>query len=471
MKFSKWAIAALLVACAAAPFGAPHAQTAATPPTTVKPRPTPAPARPAAGQGTLDKIAAIVNDEVVLASDVEEQVALFLTRNRMQNPDPMLVDTLRTQILEQLVNEKLIVAEAKKQGLTVPDAELSREVDKAIADAKERLGEDGFRAQLAREGLTEEKLRARYRDEGRRTLLAQRLVNKQIPRRATPLPASEAEAYFASHPGAFPKAPAELRLSVIQIPALPDSATVQAARTKVASARRRIAAGEKFAKVAAEVSEDPNSSRSGGDLGMIVQGAFESSLEGPAFSLKINELSPPIRSPYGWHVLQVLERDTVRTNGRDSLGADGKPVLEAHVRHIMARVELSEADAQKAKTLADRVHGEARKGTDFATLVRRYSKYEGKQDAGGDLGFVSMGTLQPNIRSGLDSLEIGQVSDVLVNAVGFNIFKVTDRKPERPYTLEEIKDELPEAVQQIQYREKYDDWIASLRKKSHIEIR
>ena len=91
---------------------------------------------------------------------------------------------------------------------------------------------------------------------------------------------------------------------------------------------------------------------------------------------------------------------------------------------------------------------EAAKGTDFATLVRRYSKYDGPAQSDGDVGFVSLGSLQPQIRAGLDSLETGQVSEVLVNQAGFNIFKVTDRKPEREYSLEEIREELPDAVAQ-----------------------
>ena len=105
------------------------------------------------------------------------------------------------------------------------------------------------------------------------------------------------------------------------------------------------------------------------------------------------------------------------------------------------------------------------------TLVHRYSKYEGPADGNGDVGFVSLANLQPNIRAGLDTLEVGQVSDVLTNAQGFNIFKVTDRHPERDYTLEEIKKELPDAVSQVQFRERYDAWVKSLRAKANIEYR
>jgi len=199
---------------------------------------------------------------------------------------------------------------------------------------------------------------------------------------------------------------------------------------------------------------------------------MEPTLENAAFSLKPGELSQPIRSPFGWHVLEVLERDTVKTRaGKDSLDDKGKAVLEAHARHILVRVPLGDADAERARVLAVRVRGEAAKGTDFAALVHRYSKYVGPQDPSGDIGFISLGTLQPAIRAGLDSLEAGQISEVLQNQIGFNIFKLLERRPERPYTYEEIKAELPDAVTEIKMRERYEEWVKGLRVKAHVEVR
>jgi peptidyl-prolyl cis-trans isomerase SurA len=382
-----------------------------------------------------------------------------------------VVDTMRRDILDQLIDEKLIVAEAKRQGITVADAEVNKQADQAIREAKERMGNpEAFAEQLQRENLTEERLREKYRGEVRRQMLAQRLVQKQIVRKqVSPI---EAAAYFKEHPEKFPKMPAEVRVSVIQIPATPDSVTDGKARARAAAARSRIVAGEKFAKVAAEVSEDPGSARAGGDLGFLVRGSMEPAFEQVAFTQKIGQVSQPARGTFGWHVIEVLERDTLKTRaGRDSTDRDGRPLAEAHVRHILIRVELSEADVERSRKLAERVRGELAKGGDFATLVRRYSKYEGQQSEAGDVGFLSAASLQPAIRAGLDTLEIGQISDVLVNRAGFNIFKLTDRKPERPYTFDEIREELPEAVAQIQFRERYDAWVKGLRTKAHVEIR
>jgi peptidyl-prolyl cis-trans isomerase SurA len=179
-----------------------------------------------------------------------------------------------------------------------------------------------------------------------------------------------------------------------------------------------------------------------------------------------------VLTPFGWHILEVIERDTLKTGaGRDSLGRDGKPLLEAHARHILVRVPLTDDDAERAKKLAERVRAQAVKGANFGTLVRRYSKYQGPQSEDGDLGFLSMASLSPPIRAGLDTLEVGEVSEVLTNQAGYNIFKLVDRKPEHAYALEEIKDELPEAVEQLRFKDKYEEWVKGLRAKAHIEYR
>lgn len=463
MRSTRWALVALIGSLAVLPA------LAQTPPTrAAAPAPASRAARPAPGQ-QLDGIAAVVNNDIVLQSDVEEQLYLFVMRNQIR-PDSVMLDTLRRQILDEMVNEKIIYAEAVRQGMSVSDAEVAREVEKALRDARQRLGEDGFREQLARENLTEEQLRARYRDEARRQQLAQRLVQKSIPQR--PVSTAEAEAYFRANPEKFPLAPGEVRVSVIQIPVSADSAADAAGHARILDIQRRLAAGEKFAKLAAELSDDTGSARAGGDLGFFIRGAMEPALEREAFSLPIGKVSEPVHTPYGWHLVETIERDTLKNAaGRDSLDADGHAIPEAHARHILIRVPTTEADRERAKALAERVRAELVNGMDFGTMVRRYSKYPGPTGPDGDIGFISLGTLMPAIRAGLDTLEIGQVSEPLENPAGFNIFRIHERRPERPFELDEIRDQLPEYVAQLKFKDRYAEWVKGLRAKAVVEIR
>ena len=181
--------------------------------------------------------------------------------------------------------------------------------------------------------------------------MAQKLVQKQVPRR--PVPQNEAETYFNAHRELFPRFPGQVRLSMIQIPPTADSAAIRAGRVKIDAARKRILGGEKFAKVAADVSEDPASARAGGDLGFFLPGQMEPNVERAALEGKLGVVSEPVRTAYGWHLVEPIDRDTARTvAGQDSLDVDGKPVLEAHARHILVRVQPTEADVERARQLA-----------------------------------------------------------------------------------------------------------------------
>lgn len=477
MKFAR-RVAALATVLAVAATVALAAVPARRPVPAAAPTPAPAPARAAtkaAPAEAIDAVAAMVNDEAVLVSDVEEQLYLFLQQVQQQGeramPDSAEIDTLRRRILDQMVDDRILQGEAKRQAIVITDAEVGRQVDAAIAQAKERIGgEEAYQQQLRRENLTESALRDKYRGEMRKQMMVERLRQKQFPKRT--VTQEEAEAYFRDHKDKFPKIPGEVHLQVIQITPQPDSAALAAGFARVTAIRKRLLAGEKFAKVAAETSEDPGSANAGGDLGFNVRGRMVKEFDDAAFSLKLNELSQPVRTPFGWHLIQVLERDSLKSvAGRDTLDEAGKPILEAHIRHILVRVMPNDADVQRAEALAVRVRDEARKGTDYATLVRRYSHYQGPAGPDGDVGFVSLGTLQPPIRAGLDTLEAGQVSDVLKNQSGFNLFKLLERHPEREYTLEEVRNELPDFVVNLQRQERYDVWLMSLRAKAQIDYR
>jgi peptidyl-prolyl cis-trans isomerase SurA len=453
---------ALVLTLAGAPPAA--AQSPAAPPAAAMPSSPP----PAASQ-RLDGIAAVVNNDVVLQSDVEEQLYLFLSRAQTE-VDSTMVDTLRVQILNQLIDEKLIVAEAQRLGLSIPDAELGRQAQEALKETKARFETPAaFQQQLRKENMTEEKLLEKFRDEARRQALVSRMVSKQSTRRQ--LSQVEAEIYYKANKDKFPKAPAEVRLSVIQIPAAPDSAAEAQAKARAESIRKRIIGGEKFAKVAAEASDDETSGRSGGDLGYLVRGSMDPAFEKAVFSRRLNTVGDPVRTVYGWHVLEVLDRDTLKTRaGRDSLDREGKPLIEAHVRHVLVRVPLTDDDVERSRQLAVSVRAQAAAGKDFGALAKQYSRYAGPRSEDGDIGFLPLSTLQPNIRAGLDTVQVGGVSEVLINQAGFNVFRVTERKAEREYALEEIKDELTGVVSEMQFREKLEEWVKGLRAKAHIQI-
>lgn len=404
----------------------------------------------------VDAIAAVVQGEPIFQSEVDEQLYLFVLQSGA-HPDSAQQIDVRHDILDRLIDEKLIVQEAKRKKVTLVDADVEKQVGEAIADVKQRVGgEEAYKAELDREGITEADLRERYRGEVRRQMLANQLLRKELNLKLEVSPA-EAEAYFKANPKDFPKKPPEVRVAVIQIPVEPVAGARDVAKKRADAVVARLTKGEPFTRVAQEVSEDPGTRRSGGDLGFFGRGDLDSTFERAAFALKPGQTSGLVETPFGFHIIRVEEIDSTRN--------------EVHARHILIRVPVTEEDEKRAADLASKAYDEASKGMDFAVLVRRYSKFKGAQQPGGDIGFLPVTAFSPEFRAVVDTVEVGDVTPPLRNPQGYHVFKVLDRRPERPYELAEVKSQLPELVRQIKLRKQYDNWVVSLRAKAHVEIK
>jgi peptidyl-prolyl cis-trans isomerase SurA len=433
MNARSLALASLLIA------GVAVAQT--TPPTT---------------QGQkVDGVAAVVDNEVVLQSEVDEQLFLFL-QQQQGRPDSSQVQQLRKDILDKLIDDRVIVSEAKRQNLTASEAEIEKNVSDAIADTKKRLGsDDAFLAELRREGMSEADLRKRYRDEVQKQLLANALLRKQLGKmEITP---AEAEKYFNENKDKFPRRPSAIKAQVIQIPIEPDSLEKAAVRKRALDALARVKKGEPFSRLAQTLSEDPGTAQSGGDLGWFKKGSLDSTFEVAAFKVPVGQVSGVVQTPFGYHLIKVEEADAAKG--------------EIHARHILFRIQPTEADANRSKAQIEQIRAQAVKGVDFGTLARRYSKYKGPAGSDGDLGYLPLSVFSADFRAALDTLELGEVSPILLNPQGFHLFKVNDRQAERAYTVDEVKQDLPELVRQQKLKEQYDTFVADLRKKAHIEYR
>ena len=428
---------------------------AGKPATAAPASPAPAVVPPSASGEHIDGVAAVVDNDVVLQSEVDEQLYLFLAQNQGR-PDSSQVQQLRKDILDKLIDDRIIVGEAKRQNMTASTTEIEKSVADALADTKKRLGsDDAFKAELDREGLTEEQLKQRYRDEVSKQLLASALLRKQLGKvEITP---AEAEKYFNENMAKFPRRPAAIKVQVIQIPIEPDTLEKAAVRKRAADALARIKKGEPFSRLAQALSEDPGTAQSGGDLGWFKRGSLDSTFELAAFKIPAGQISGIVTTPFGYHLIKVEETDPAKG--------------EIHARHILFRVSPSEADAERAKKKIEDIRTQAVKGVDFGTLARRYSKYKGPAGSDGDLGFLPLNVFSNDFRAALDTLELGEITQPLLNPQGYHLFKVNDRQPERAYQVAEIKDDLPELVRQQKLKEQYDTFIADLRKKAHVEYR
>ena len=415
---------------------------------------------PAPAAFAAERIAAIVNKTVILSSEVDEQMAQAAARYGVSPDDSVNLVKLRKEVLNQLIEKEVILAEATRLGITVTPKDVSEGIDQEIDALKERLGGDAqYQQALAQEHTTEAGLRKKYEPDVREQLVIMRTIGKEVQSKTTVTDA-EVRAYYVANRDSIGKRPEALRLAHIMIAFEPDSFQVKRARQRADSIRTAISKGSSFAALAQRFSDDPSAKR-GGDLGVFARGEMVAEFEDVAFQLKPKEISTPVRTRYGFHLIEVLERFAA---------SDSLPE-RIHARHIMIATKPSPADEERARVRAMAVRDSILRGADFAVMAKRYSMDAATRDSAGFLGDVPVPGLAPNMREVLTALREGEVSTPFKRDAGYHIFKVLGRVPESEYKYDDIKDDLRKMAQNKKLEDAYKRWYDRVKKTVNVEIK
>ncbi len=414
---------------------------------------------PISSVGAAERIAAIVNKEVILNSDVEDRTMEAAARMRIDPADTVALARLRTEVLNQLVEKQVLLAEATRQAITVSNADIAAAVDREIESLKQRLGPAEYEQALARERTTEAQVRKKYEPDVRDQLLISRLVGKEVQSKTTVTDA-EVRAYFDANRDSIGKRPEGLTLAHILIAFEPDSAQLRRARSRADSLRQLIVKGRPFDQVARQFSDDP-SGRVGGDLDTFGRGVMVAEFEDGAFKLKPMEISPPVRTRFGYHVIQVLEHYAATDSSEERI----------HARHVMVQAKPAQADEERARKKALTVRDSLVRGADFAAMAKAYSADAATKDSGGFLGEIPVPSLPANLREPLSGLQIGEVSVPFKREAGYHIFKVLGRTPEAAYKYDEIKEDLRQVVLNKKLEDAYKRWYDKVRKNVNVELK
>ena len=320
------------------------------------------PAAPSPDSTTsIDRIVAVVGDQPILRSEVEEELGKMKAEGQQMPTDSAAQQQLVTDILNGLIDDDVMVAEAQKQKIEVSDNDISGEVDKQVAQIRGRFATDAeYRQQLKLSGFgTPDEYRRWLLDKARRTSLQQKLFEKlRQEDKLPPAPVSEAEvdSFFQASKGQIPKLPATITYRQIVITPQPSAKEDSAALAKAESLLVEIRKGGDFASIAKRESMDLSNKDQGGDLGWHRRGEFVPNFDRVYFALRPGQVSPVIKTTFGYHIIKV---DRVQPS-------------EVKGRHILIRPTIDSADVQRARALADSVVKLWRNGANFDSLVARY---------------------------------------------------------------------------------------------------
>ena len=409
-------------------------------------------AAPAAPLEPVDKIVAVVNDDVITSTELDNRLHAIKDQLKNQSsplpPDPIL----KKQVLDRMILASLQLQLADQNGIRVDDDTLNRTIERIAEGNKLSLPE--FRTVLENEGYDF----ATFREDIRREILISRIQQRQVSDRIM-VTEQEIDNFLATQ-RAQGNNGAEYHLAHILV-AVPDASSserIQAAHRRAEDILKKLRAGANFQETAIAVS-DGQQALQGGDLGWRKAAELPTLFVDLVMHMKAGDVSDLIRSPSGFHIIKLLEQ---RNDQRHI-------VTQTHARHILIRTDELTSDAAAQARLND-IRQRLKDGADFAELARNYSNDTATASNGGDLGWVNPGDMVPNFEAQLDKLASGEISKPFKTGFGWHIVQVLDRR-RHDDTDAFVRSQARDTIRQRKTEEELQSWLARLRDDAYIENR
>jgi peptidyl-prolyl cis-trans isomerase SurA len=404
-------------------------------------------------QEVIDKIVAVVDDEVILKSELDFQVNLL---SAQRNVDPNVAG-FKQAVLNSLVEEKLVFAQANLDSIIVSDEEVNQRIDYQIDMFIQQYGSREKVEQVY--GMSIEKIKREMKDDVRKNLMVQRLreknfANVEVSRR-------EVEEFFQKYKDSLGVIPEKVKIShIYRNPKASDEVKKQSHQIAQAILDS-IKAGADFSEMAKRYSEDPGSAAQGGDLGFVKRGVFYPEFESASFSLETGEMSDVIESPAGFHIIQLIEKR-------------GESI---HTRHILIKIKTDDkADLNTIDFLSELRDSILKKQGTFVEFAKKYSEDKETSVFGGELGTFYMNQLDKTLLDAVSKLKEGEISfprriEYAPGNYGYHIVYLESRIPQHNASLEQDYGEIKRIADEYKKQEKYQEWIGELKEKIFWEIR
>ncbi|HVL75139.1 MAG TPA: peptidylprolyl isomerase [Noviherbaspirillum sp.] len=421
-------------------------------------------ALPAAAQASgaprvqlADAIVAVVNNEAITRVELEQRMRRVERTMQAQGIGLPPVDQFERQVLESMILDRAQLQLAREMGIRVDDAML----DRAISRIAEQNGMSiaAFRTQLEREGLSF----ARFREEIREEIAMQRVREREVDNKIQ-IPESEVDNFLAAEAQAV-QAEQEYSIShiLVRIPENASAEQIAERQQRAEDVMRQVQGGSDFARLAATYSDAPDA-LSGGDLGWRTRDRLPQIFLDAVDPLQPGQVSRPLRSANGFHILKLNERRSAQEG--DALSG---AVTQTRARHILIRVNQVTSAAEARRRLAELKQRLDNGAATFEELARTFSG-DGSAAKGGDLGWLYPGDTVPEFERAMNALEPGQISEPVESPFGFHLIQVVERK----------QDDVSEGrkrgmarliIRDRKLEEATADWLRQLRDRTYVEYR
>ena len=402
----------------------------------------------------VDRIVAIVNKEVITASELATAVSTAERELRRRGTQPPERQVLERQMLERLILMKAQAQMARDTGIRVDELQLDRAVQRIAENNRLTLAE--FRSALERDGVPFEAFRQDVRDQIVLNRLREREVDDKIQ-----VSDSEIDLFLEAMKTA-PNERAEYNLAhiLVRVPEQASPEQVETARRRVEQALAEARSGRDFAQLAATYSNAPEALQ-GGSLGWRAHDRlpelFAHALEG----LKPGDITPPLRSPAGFHLLKVLDRRVA--------GISDAPIPQTRVRHILIRTSEAMSENEARRRLLDLRRRILAKEADFGEMARVHSD-DASAARGGELDWIYPGDTVPDFERAFQELQIGEISEPVRTQFGMHLIQVLERRS-ADMSAERRRLQARQALRERKADEAYHEWLRQLRDTTYVELR
>jgi len=400
----------------------------------------------------LDRIAAVVNDGVVLKSELDSQldsVTRRLEEQKVELPPPSV---LRQQVLERLVLQEIQTQRATKIGLTIPDEQLNGALQEIAT--RNKIPFDQLPSALAAQGIDYKQYREAMRKEMILSTLRQRDVIAHInvsPR--------ELDQYLARQKNEATNDEFNVSHILLSLPAAATPQQIAEIEKKAQSITARARGGEDFGQLAI-ANSNSQTALDGGQLGWRKGSQMPQFILDLVTHMKPGEVSNPVRTPSGFHIVKLNERR----------GGEAQVIVnQIHVRHILMKpneLDDDETVRQKLMKIRDRIL----KGEDFAGIASTTSEDPGSAPDGGDLGWTGPGTFVPEFDKAIADLKPNEISMPFKTRYGWHIVQMLgtrtydstdDMRRQRAYA----------AIRESKADEETELWLRRLRDEAFVELK
>jgi peptidyl-prolyl cis-trans isomerase SurA len=411
-------------------------------------------ASPARAQQTIDGIAAVVGNEIILVSDLNTLIAQYSFQNKVNvYQDPKLLQQLQEQMLRRMIDEKLLLIKADEDTITADEDRVEQILDQQINTFIQQVGSQEKLEEYY--GMPLPKIKKEMRQQ-----IANRLIIDQLrQRRFANIKVSrrEVENFYEQYQDSLPKMDETVDISHVLLQVTPSDESYQEAYNKILRIQQMLEEGQDFTTLAPRHSEDPSVASNKGDLGWVSRGDLVKEFEEVAFALKEGEISDIVQTQFGFHLIQLVERQ-------------GEKI---HVRHILIQLQPIKEDEQRVISRLQEIRQRILSGNAaFEDMALQNSGDPNVANDKGHLGLFAVNAFQiKGFEEAVKKMSVGEISEPFRTEFGYHILKLNDRQTSRTLTLDNDWQQIEQITREFKGSRQFEKWLAELREEIPVDVK